>query len=256
MTLHFSPKMPAAAARIATISEGRRPFSLYAPGWARSPIVKRALPFALFILVLAMRGFLPDGAALPGDMDARWLYGVQAAVALVPIVIWWRGYAELQTAPRSLRSLAISIAIGLLVFAVWVAPMPQWAHLAGQATTFVPLDADGQLRWDLIAMRTFGAVLVVPVMEELFWRSFLMRWIDKRDFLQLTPAATTGFALVAASAVFALAHDLWLAGGIAGIAYGLAYRRLGNLWYAIIGHATTNLALAVWVVHGRAWSYW
>ena len=34
----------------------------------------------------------------------------------------------------------------------------------------------------LVAVRWIGATLVVPVMEELFWRSFLMRWFQRTQF--------------------------------------------------------------------------
>jgi len=93
-------------------------------------------------------------------------------------------------------------------------------------------------------------------MEELFWRSFLMRWIDRRNFLSLKPASVSWFAVLASSAVFALAHELWVAGLLAGLMYAQIYRRLQNLWYPILAHATTNLALAAWVVHQRAWGFW
>jgi len=62
--------------------------------------------------------------------------------------------------------------------------------------------------------------------------------------------------ILASSAVFALAHDLWLAGLIAGLIYALLYRRFANLWYCIIAHATSNLALAGWVLWSGAWQYW
>jgi CAAX prenyl protease-like protein len=105
-------------------------------------------------------------------------------------------------------------------------------------------------------MRVTGAVLVVPVMEELFWRSFLMRWIDRRGFLEMAPEQVSWVGILASSAVFALAHDLWLAGLLAGVVYALLYRQLGNIWYSIIAHATTNLALAGWVLWRGAWQYW
>ena len=105
-------------------------------------------------------------------------------------------------------------------------------------------------------MRTAGAVLVVPIMEELFWRSFLMRWIDKRNFLALAPHAASLTAMAASSAVFALAHDLWLCAFCAGMIYAQIYRRTENIWYAVLAHATTNALLAGWVVSRSAWVYW
>jgi hypothetical protein len=116
--------------------------------------------------------------------------------------------------------------------------------------------ASGALDWNLIALRLFGAVLVVPLIEELFWRSFLLRWIDQRDFLALLPGQSSLRALVVSSAVFALAHPLWFAGLVAGLIYGTLYQVTGRLWFPIAAHALTNLMLGLWIIDTRAWSYW
>jgi len=120
----------------------------------------------------------------------------------------------------------------------------------------VPIRADGSLDPLLVALRLFGFVIVVPVMEELFWRSFLMRRIDRADFLALDPRATSALALVLTSAVFALEHREWLAGLVAGLAYGTLYRRTGNLNASIASHASTNLTIAGWVLATGEWRYW
>ncbi len=221
----------------------------------RTAALARALPFVLFMAVLAIRGFIADTSAIAG-IDGRWLYAAQAAVAVAALLAWRTSYRELAAAPRLASHLLISVAAGIGVFLIWIAPVPGWMHLGAPVASFVPVDADGALRWDLIAIRTFGAVLVVPLMEELFWRSFLMRWIEQRDFLVLPPSSVTWIGVLGSSAVFALAHDLWLAGFVAGLVYAQIYRQLDNLWYAVLAHATTNLALAGWVVSQRAWTYW
>jgi CAAX prenyl protease-like protein len=222
----------------------------------RAAALVRSLPFVLFIAILAVRGSLADGLSLPGSLDLRWLYALQATAACAALFVLRRSYGEL--APSRLQALPLfaSIGAGLAVFLLWITPMPGWAHLGAPVAAFVPLDAGGALRWDLIGARSFGAVLVVPLMEELFWRSFLMRWIDRRDFLSLPPASVTWFAMLASSAVFALAHDLWLAGFVAGLVYAQIYRWTGNVWYGVVAHGTTNLVLAVWVVSESAWTYW
>jgi CAAX prenyl protease-like protein len=150
-------------------------------------------------------------------VDARWVYAVQAGVALLALLACRTSYSELAAAPRLARSLAISVGAGIAVFPLWIAPMPGWLHLGAPVASFVPVDGDGLLRWERIGARALGAVLVAPLMEELFWRSFLMRWIDRRDFLSLTPASVSWFGVFASSAVFALTHDVWLARLIAGL---------------------------------------
>jgi hypothetical protein len=99
-------------------------------------------------------------------------------------------------------------------------------------------------------------VLVVPVMEELFWRSLVMRWIDQRDFLAADPRRATLAAFLISSGLFALEHTLWLAGLLAGLAYAWLYRRTGNLRVAIASHALTNGLLGAWILATHDWRYW
>lgn len=217
------------------------------------PAFVRCLPFAVFIAALALRG------ALDGHVDTRWLYAVQAGATALVLLRLWRHYGELRADRRAAvlsRDTLLAAGAGLAVFALWIALNEPWMRLGEPAAAFVPVGPDAELLWGQIALRTAGAVLVVPVMEELFWRSFLMRWIDRRDFLAWPPQQASLYALVASSAVFALAHTQWLAGLIAGMAFGALYRRSGQIWHAIVAHAVANLALAAWVVHQRAWGFW
>ena len=108
----------------------------------------------------------------------------------------------------------------------------------------------------LIALRLFGAVLVVPLMEELFWRSFLMRWIEHPQFERVDPARIGLRAIVLSTFVFVLAHTLWLAAAIAGLAFAWLYRREGRLASAVVAHAVTNLLLGLWVVKTGQWAFW
>jgi CAAX prenyl protease-like protein len=93
-------------------------------------------------------------------------------------------------------------------------------------------------------------------MEELFWRSFLLRWLERQDFLAVAPRSVGARALLITSAVFALEHTQWLAGAIAGLVYGALYMRSGNLWVPIAAHAMTNGALGVWVLRTLNWHFW
>jgi CAAX prenyl protease-like protein len=146
--------------------------------------------------------------------------------------------------------------LGVGVGIAWIVLDFGWTHLGDAGPGFAPLRADGSLDAALVVLRLFGFVLVVPVMEELFWRSFLMRRIDRADFLSLDPRAASTIALVVSSFAFALEHREWLAGAIAGLAYGMLYRRTGNLRAAIASHASTNLTIAGWILATSRWSLW
>lgn len=213
----------------------------------------RCIPFFVFMALLALRGYLPSDLGV----DARWIYGLQTLVVAGLLAHYWRDYGELvrQNLPEA-REAGWAVVVGIAVFAIWVQLDAPWMQLGTATATFVPLDGNGQLIWPLVVLRLAGAALVVPVMEELFWRSFLMRWVQHPGFERVDPQTVGLRAVVASTFVFTLAHTLWLAAIVAGLAYAWLYRRTGKLWTAVIAHAVTNGLLGVWVIATGRWEFW
>ncbi|MEO7578724.1 MAG: CAAX prenyl protease-related protein, partial [Massilia sp.] len=212
----------------------------------------RILPFATYMLFVFVLDMLERAGLDPSGL--RWLYGVKIAAVSLVLAACWRQYDELR-APRMAPAAALSaIAVGLLVLLLWVSLKADWM-IIGHASGFNPLN-EGRLDWTLIAMRIAGAALVVPVMEELFWRSFLMRWIVAAEFQAVEPSQASIKSFVFTSVLFGFEHNLWLAGIVAGAAYCGLYMRHRTLWSPILAHAVTNGCLAAWVVWTGNWSYW
>jgi CAAX prenyl protease-like protein len=217
-------------------------------------LVARILPFAVFIGFIALDGLLQDAASAMG-MDARWWYGVRVVVVAGVLVWFWRRYEELHSiAGVRAADWLLSIAVGVGVFVLWI--NLNFSPLAFSGSGGFDPHSDGRMDWLLAVMRLAGAALLVPVMEELFWRSFVMRWIHKPDFLKVVPAEVGVKALAISSVLFALEHHLWFAGLLAGLAYGWLYRRSGNLWVPTLSHAVTNAALGIWVLYTGNWQFW
>ena len=215
----------------------------------------RVVPFAAFMVLLALRGMVPaDGS---WGVDARWIYGATVLVVGALLAWFWREYGELvsQTWP-TLTETVIAVVVGLVVFVLWISLDAPWMKLGEATAGFTPLDAQGRIDWPLVVVRWIGAALIVPVMEELFWRSYLMRWIQSPQFESAVPQKVGLKAVVLSTFVFMLAHTLWLAAIVAGLAYALLYLRSGKLWLPIIAHAVTNGALGVWVVVTGKWAFW
>lgn len=214
----------------------------------------RILPFAVYILVLATGPFLRE--ALPAGWDGRWLYAAQIAVVILALVWFARAYEELRPLALGWRDTLEAVVAGVAVFVLWINLDLPWAMLGEPDAGFDPRVNGGGIDWALVAVRIFGAAAVVPIMEELFWRSFILRWIDDPEFLRLSPAAASWRALAISAVVFGIEHNLWLAGILAGLAYGGLYMRSGKLWSPILAHAVTNLLLGLWVVATASWSFW
>jgi hypothetical protein len=144
----------------------------------------------------------------------------------------------------------------VVVFVVWIQLDAGWMTVGEPSADFVPLTPAGALDWPLITVRWIGAALLVPVMEELFWRSFLMRWIEQPVFEGVDPQQIGLKAILLSTFVFVLAHTMWLAAAIAGLAYAWLYVRSGKLWLPVTAHVVTNGALGAWVVATGNWQFW
>src|SRR5207247_9218708 len=112
------------------------------------------------------------------------------------------------------------------------------------------------LEWTLIGARILGSTLVVPMIEEVFYRSFLYRYLIRPEFQTLRLGAFSAFSFICTSMVFGISPHEWLAGILCGVLYqGLVCwkNRLGD---AMMAHAITNLLLGSWVVWKGAWHFW
>ena len=215
----------------------------------------RIVPFVVFMALLALRVAMPAGGAW--GIDPRWIYG-WALVLVGGLLLWfWRDYGEL-VAQRwpNVKELGLAVLVGLGVFYLWTQLDAPWMRLGEATAGFRPVDEQGNVMWPLAGVRWLGATLLVPVMEELFWRSFLMRWIARSQFEMVDPQRVGLKAVVLSTFLFMLAHTLWLAAIVAGLAYAWLYVRTGKLWVPIVAHAVTNGVLGAWVVFTGNWGFW
>ena len=214
-------------------------------------ILPRVLPFAVYILFLALSDYLsPLCNSL--SIDTKWLYTLRAMSVLAVLVYFCRDYGELRIKP-TVKELSFAGLAGLFVFFVWIMPYPSWATL-GHHVQISGTNLGQEKFW--LSTRLFGAVLIVPLMEEIFWRSFFMRSIDSRNFLNFSPNKISLFAFMVTASMFALAHHLWLAGLLAGLVYGALFIRYRNLWIPIAAHTVTNGVLGILVISTGSWQYW
>lgn len=210
------------------------------------------LPFAAYMAFIAVADVLAragvDSAAL------RWLYPLKIGVVGALLFAFRRHYTELPRFGLSLAHTALAVLAGVLVLVLWIRLDAGWMRV-GASAGFDPRQ-DGRVDWLLVALRLGGAALVVPLMEELFWRSFLSRWLVAPDFQNVNPARFSARAFVVTVVLFGFEHELWLAGIVAGAVYGWLYMRSRNLWSPILAHGVTNGLLGVWIISTGNWTYW
>ena len=184
---------------------------------------------------------------------------VRDAVLLAAIVIFSR-----RVVPRSASHATASIAIGVVVCALWVAPdvlIPGWrAHtvfqngITGRVTVSI---APRELTPLMLALRTGRAALLVPMLEELFWRGWLPRWLQDPRFERIPLGQYTLLAFWATAFLFAAEHGpFWEVGLVTGVVYNWWMRRTRSLGDLVLCHATTNLALSAFVIVTGRWGFW
>lgn len=182
-------------------------------------------------------------------------YIFKALVVTVCLFVWRAPLAEIRLDARVVLP---SVLLGLVVFVLWVGvdQLVPYPHL-GTRTAFDPTPLQESGWWPVfLAVRLYGLVLMVPVMEEIFWRSFLVRFLTQSDFRKLPVGTFSSSALWIMVAASAFAHPEWLVAVIASLAYGLWIKRSRSLFGAIVAHATTNGALGAYVLATREWQYW
>ncbi|MFC1578048.1 CAAX prenyl protease-related protein [Thermodesulfobacteriota bacterium] len=213
------------------------------PNLSRRAYIPYIVPFALFAVSMY---------AAPLFNTSQFLaYPIKTILVAASLVYFWNAYKQ------EIRFTFSWLAVisGVVVFFIWVLPeglYPQIGH-----SEFNPYEqASGYGVYFLIAFRLVGAALIVPIMEELFWRSFVLRFAIKSEFKSLPLGQFSWFSFIFTSLLFGFEHHRWLVGIVAGMVYaGVLYRRK-NLFDPILSHAITNFLLGIYVVLTHQWSFW
>jgi exosortase E/protease (VPEID-CTERM system) len=139
--------------------------------------------------------------------------------------------------------------------AAWIGLVPVDAAAAGSFVAALQ-GLGAAERWAWILMRIIGSCLMIPVVEELAFRGFLLRWLVSPEFERVPPRAWTWSAVLLSSLAFGAVHAHWILGTLAGLAFAMVLLRRGRLADAILAHALTNAGIAVAVLGFGRWDLW
>ncbi|MGA1995883.1 MAG: CAAX prenyl protease-related protein [Bryobacteraceae bacterium] len=208
-------------------------------------------PFGVYVASMGLERLL--------GIDGGWLYALRCSLTLAAILVFSR-----RTVSFTALNPISSAAVGLLVFILWVAPDQLWniRHhwlfenaLTGAAVSSIPIELRRNVAF--LILRVGGSALLVPIIEELFWRAWLMRWMIS-EHIETVPLGTyRRLAFWVTAALFAAEHGpYWEVGLVAGIVYNWWMVRTRSLGDCILAHAVTNLALGLYVIGSGQWQYW
>lgn len=214
----------------------------------RQPALPYVLPFAAFFALLGIQQLVP----VPQPLR----FVLIGAILLI-------------FSRHLLRSQFVnptgSVLLGVAVFAIWIGPdllFPAYrgSWLFSNAVMGRPVSsmAAGQKAdtW-FLTFRVLTSVVTVPILEELFWRGWLMRWLIDHNFERVPLGSYTAESFWIVALLFASEHgSYWEVGLLAGVAYNWWMIRTKNLWDCILAHAVTNACLAAYVIGWGRWQYW
>ena len=218
----------------------------------RETAARYILPFAVLIALLAWQSVAP----LPVRLD----YPLRVFVLAAVLVLYSRPVIRLKPA-----HLTASLILGAVVFVVWIGPDLLFPHyrqywlfqnsLTGTIQSSLPSNRRGDL-W-VLTFRVLRTAVIVPIVEELFWRGWLMRWLIHTDFRNVPFGTYAHLSFWVTALLFASEHGpYWDVGVVAGILYNWWAVRTKSLADCILAHAITNGALCAWVILMGRWEYW
>lgn len=227
-----------------------------------SPLWQRVTPFAVFLVLTSLQCSF-------GEESRYWLYLAKTLLGAAMLWVVWDAVTECRWAVSW-----EAVVMGVGVFALWVGLDGQYPPLGdllakvgiGKASDpsnlpppwnpFAQFGSGSALAWGFLIVRIAGSTLVVPPLEETFYRSFLYRYLANPKWEAIPLNRWNPMAFFVTCGVFGLVHNEWLAGILCGMAYQGLVLRKNRLGDAMTAHAITNFLLGIWVVTRSAWNFW
>lgn len=223
----------------------------------RRDLIAYTAPFLLFMAGLVAVSVAKElGISSLGGRPLDpiyWIYPIQSLLCAGALLWFWKCYDfGLTTVPALLSG----VVVGLVVLILWVAPQ-EFFHQARRVTGFDPGVIAGLSPW-MLGTRFARLVLVVPLVEEIFWRGFLLRYLLREDFTNLPFGSASPFSFWIVVLAFTAVHSPvdWPAAFLTGILLNLVATRTRSLAACVTAHATANLGLGIYICATRQWGFW
>jgi len=226
---------------------------------AAYPHAPLTAPFVAFLALMALE-------SLFGPAHKPWLYAVRTFGAL-GVALLFRRYWP----PLGKIHLPIAVVVGLVVALGWVvvhkwfaaADWYPYTQVLGRDATpdefYIPHErlGIGLAYWLFLLVRIGGAATVVPLIEEFFWRGFVLRFLINPSRFEDVPLGTfTWISFIGCSLLSAAEHPMWEVGILCWVVYNLLFYWKRSLLCLMVTHGITNLALYIYVVIYQDWVFW
>ena len=217
-----------------------------------NPALARVLPMMVVLILTFFQGKF-------GGESQYWMYLIKTLAGVWLVWLIWPLVREMRW-QFSLEA----VVCGVIVFGAWVFldPFyPKFGMDAGNSWNLSPENGDflgdPVMRWFYASIRIVGSTLMIPMVEEVFYRSFLYRYIHTQEWHSMSLSRFAWKPFLIGSVLFGMTHGAqWLAGILCGMMFQLLVIRRGKLGDSITAHAVANLLLGIWVVTKDDWKFW
>ena len=169
-------------------------------------------------------------------------YAVRTFLTGILIFIFWKEYR------LKFKADFLSFFTGILIFFIWIIFNAN-NSLFGN-TLYVASDLLS------LSIKLIGFLLIAPLVEELFIRGFLIRFIINHDWQKVPIGKFTWPSFAITALLFGFSHNLWLAGIFAGILLNLLLYKQKRIESCIFAHFIANLSLAAYILATSSWHLW
>jgi CAAX prenyl protease-like protein len=217
------------------------------------------LPFGVFMgglaLISLVQSFAPaENAPLWLAEPKYWIFPLQTVLCSALLVWFWKTYEW-----GAKWHVITAVLTGLVVLALWISP--QWLLGAEERTDgFNPglFAGSAALYWGTLILRFIRLVVIVPLLEEIFWRGFLLRYLIKEDFTKVSFGTFSWFSFGVVTVMFGLAHfgPDFIPSLLTGAIYNLLAVKTRSLACCVLAHAVTNLGLGLYIMQTGQWGFW
>jgi CAAX prenyl protease-like protein len=228
------------------------------PPGHRKAFLAHVAPFALFILGFALIQLIESMAGKTDLLMIKepqyWVFPLQTVVCATALIYFWKTY---DFGPQG--GVLLAMGVGLVVFAIWVSPQllfRQPPRLEGfDPQVFV---GDPTVYWATVSARFARLVIVVPLIEEIFWRGFLQRYLIEERFETVPLGKYTHLSFWGVVLGFTFIHAPvdYPAAAITGAIYGWLTVSTRSIIAPIVAHAVTNFALGIYIMKTSQWGFW
>ncbi len=215
------------------------------------------LPFALYLVLVQLSAHASNHYPL--------VYTI--GVVLVGVATFYILYGK--GIIKTHRNIGPGIIVGIVGIVVWILIcqlqleqsiirfLPEWFQ-PGERVSFNPFQSITQpfWQWGFVVVRMLGLAVLVPLVEEVFWRGFLLRWVISPDWQDQKIGVFTMKSFFWVTFLFTLAHPEWLAAAVYCSLLNILLYWRRDLWNCIVAHGTSNLLLGVYVIYSGTWKLW